>query len=86
MKYLVWAALLVLCAALLSSLCGCVRTNTENEIKNNKLYLKDGPGSYPVREIEYDGCQYLAIGSGNTLTVTHKGNCKYCLERNKGKQ
>lgn len=77
MKYLLLASLLFLCG------CG---SNTKTEIKDNHLYLKDTFGSYVVREMEYDGCQYIVMGAGSQLTVTHKGNCKYCLERNKGKQ
>lgn len=30
------------------------------------------------RIIEYDGCEYVKRGYG----LTHKGNCKYCKERN----
>lgn len=76
MKYLLLAALLFVAG------CG---VNSANEFKENKLYLKGSPGNYEVRVMEYDGCEYLVIGIGNTLAVTHKGNCKHCLERNKGK-
>ena len=30
------------------------------------------------RIIEYDGCEYVKRGYG----LAHKGNCKYCKERN----
>ncbi len=68
-------------AIALFALCGC--SNSKTEINNDRLYLKGDISSYPVREFEYDGCEYLAIGDGNSLTVIHKNNCKYCLGRNK---
>ena len=38
--------------------------------------------SYKVVEFEYDGCEYIAFGEWQTLAVTHKGNCKYCADKN----
>ena len=75
MKYLF---LLLLAFAL-----GCNATKTE--VKDGSLHIEGYPElhSYKVREFEYKGCEYLAIGSGHSLTVTHKGNCKYCQQRNK---
>ena len=32
--------------------------------------------------VEIDGCEYILIGN---TSITHKGNCKYCEERNKKK-
>ena len=29
-----------------------------------------------------DSCEYLMFHS-DTKTITHKGNCKYCIQRNK---
>jgi hypothetical protein len=76
MKYFLFALVLFLVG------CG---GHPANEIKDNNLYLKGGRTSYEVRVMEYDGCEYLVIGAGNNLTVAHKGNCKHCLERSKGK-
>lgn len=44
---------------------------------------KDG---YSV--IEIDSCQYIEVSSmvghqNGYYSLTHKGNCKFCLERNK---
>ena len=33
-----------------------------------------------VYVINIDSCEYLYIGAGN---LTHKGNCKFCMERNR---
>lgn len=30
-----------------------------------------------------DSCEYLSAMYDRSRTVTHKGNCKFCLERNK---
>lgn len=29
--------------------------------------------------IEYSGCEYFVMSIGNQFSVTHKGNCKYCV-------
>jgi hypothetical protein len=38
---------------------------------------------YRIQEI--DGCEYIILNgqTNSDPTITHKGNCKYCLERNK---
>lgn len=74
MKYLL---VLVLALAAVMS-CGC---SGKTEIKENTLYLDGTIDQYKVREFEYDGCQYIAFGSGNHFAVSHKGNCKYCAQR-----
>lgn len=63
--------------------CGCIGRNGKTEVKDNALMLEDMSSSYKIREFEYDGCQYISFGSGHNLAVTHKGNCKYCQQRNK---
>jgi hypothetical protein len=33
--------------------------------------------------IEYDSCEYLIFKTyGGSIVYTHKGNCKFCAERN----
>ena len=38
---------------------------------------------YHIQEI--DGCEYILVNGMDNRepALTHKGNCKYCLERNK---
>jgi len=68
--------------AVLLLLCGC--TNEVSKInENRKLELQGHVGAYTITEFEYDGCQYVAFGVGDSLAVSHKGNCKYCANRNK---
>ena len=85
MKYL-----LIACLALV--LCGCQQPQgspTQKadivEPKEEGMVIKKFKhyGEYEIKEFEYDGCQYIVIGYGNNMTITHKGNCKYCLGRNK---
>jgi len=42
-------------------------------------------GTYKIRII--DGCEYIEYDNGvfdqRVYTLTHKGNCKFCIERNK---
>lgn len=60
--------------------CGCGYKETKI---TDSLEIKDHMNSYMIREFEHDGCQYIAFGAGTGLSVTHKGNCKYCQQRNK---
>lgn len=38
-------------------------------------------GTCDIEVVEIDGCEYLSKGT----QFTHKGNCKYCADRNKNK-
>lgn len=39
-----------------------------------------------VRTIEQDSCQYILVNNSNDgVSIIHKNNCKYCIERNKKK-
>lgn len=40
-------------------------------------------GAEPLFIVEVDSCEYLFGNWGNATVLTHKGNCKFCLERNK---
>lgn len=33
--------------------------------------------------VNIDDCEYIRTRSGGTHLMTHKGNCKYCIERSK---
>lgn len=61
-------ALLLVCL-----LCGCVGELKVVEEKDGSKTLN---GDDPIREFEYDGCEYIAFGVGNHKSITHKGNCK----------
>ena len=37
----------------------------------------------PVKIIEYDSCEYVGFNMGNGYRYSHKGNCKFCIARNK---
>jgi len=78
--------LLVACLALV--LCGCLQPTQKSDIiqpNDDGMVIKkfNHHGEYEIKEFEYDGCQYIVIGYGNNMTITHKGNCKYCAARNK---
>ena len=36
----------------------------------------------PIRVVEYDSCEYVLFSNGQSSWGAHKGNCKYCAERN----
>lgn len=52
---------------------------TENKGQTTKY------GDFVIQEI--DSCQYIVYDYGvfdqRVYAITHKGNCKYCIERNK---
>lgn len=59
---------------------GDTQSNNGVAVVNNKL------GDFTVKIV--DGCEYLeySYGAGNTAvySITHKGNCKFCHERQLG--
>jgi len=83
MKYL-----LVACLAIM--LCGCpkpqqnTKTTLVEPIEDSMVVKKlKHYGEQEIKEFEYDGCQYIVFGTSSNMTITHKGNCKYCQARNK---
>lgn len=54
----------------------------ENEAKailvDNKEVSTNG-----VQILTIDSCEYIWCKKGYGAGLTHKGNCKYCIERNK---
>ena len=59
--------------------CGCHEVNTPR--KDTRFVVI--PGSDPLIVVEVDSCEYLLGNWGYATVLTHKGNCKFCLERNK---
>ena len=68
--------------------CGCEeQTTTNTEVKSiNSL------GSFPYNSnidelsiVEIDNCEYIVCNAyrNKDITITHKGNCKFCAERSK---
>lgn len=64
-------------------------TETTTENVDNGEYLEFEYGDYDVYRIqEIDGCEYIVVNgkTNEQPALTHKGNCKYCLERNETKE
>jgi hypothetical protein len=58
---------------------------TTESVPNNQ-YKEFEYGDIDVYHIqEIDGCEYILVNGreNSEPALTHKGNCKYCLERNK---
>jgi hypothetical protein len=58
---------------------------TTESVPNNQ-YKEFEYGDIDVYHIqEIDGCEYILVNGreNSEPSLTHKGNCKYCLERNK---
>lgn len=56
---------------------------TEPNTKQTSTDLVVSYGNAPLKIVEVDGCEYLFGEWGNATVLTHKGNCKFCKERNK---
>jgi len=71
-------------------------TTTHNTTCNVKHKVKNvnSLGRFPYSEtdklsiVEIDGCEYIVCNDRNNsgITITHKGNCKFCVERNKNNE
>lgn len=35
----------------------------------------------PIDVVTFDGCEYVYMRGGESRTLTHKGNCKFCAQR-----
>lgn len=63
-----------------------VTSQTIIESTPNDQYQEFEYGDVDVYRIqEIDGCEYILVNGreNSEPALTHKGNCKYCLERNK---
>lgn len=61
------------------------QSTTTESVPNNQ-YVEFEYGDVDVYRIqEIDGCEYIVVNgsSQHEPALTHKGNCKYCLERNR---
>ncbi len=63
-------------------LAGCDIHEGAPVVKQDKIYIPSRFGSFDINVVEYDNCEYVVIVTEGTM-MTHKGNCKYCQERNK---
>lgn len=80
--------LIVLFGVLLS---GCVNetTTVEQEPVNDSkasrrvfnIRMRGNIGEHPLELVEIDGCEYFVSKVHGGISPTHKGNCKFCLER-----
>jgi len=57
-------------------LVGCdMHTNINKKTTGLKYYGQD------ISVFEIDSCEYVYISNGNASWGSHKGNCKFCLQR-----
>ncbi len=56
------------------------RKSTTFRVKSNRKNMFNTVYNFEV--IEIDGCEYLIGTHGYGGFMTHKGNCKFCAERN----
>jgi hypothetical protein len=66
---------------------GTTTQTTTESIPNDAMTFHYGNiDEYRIQEI--DGCEYIVINGreNSEPALTHKGNCKYCLERSQQQQ
>ena len=71
---------ILLLAAVFSS-CEPNQETKDNVAKHKLFENSQTVNGYKITVLEYDSCEYLISGSGYSQLITHKGNCKYCRER-----
>lgn len=68
MKHLILTLLLLLCSC----------SNEPYQSQNPK-----NPSLLNMKIVEIDSCEYIQYHVYAYEAITHKGNCKYCTQRNK---
>ena len=48
------------------------------ELKDSNLVLYDNGR---ITCVSYDSCEYIIYSRQGSISITHKGNCKYCKSR-----
>lgn len=54
--------------------CGC-----ESGANEDRIPL----GNRTLQTIEHDECEYIYLRRYGSVSITHKGNCKFCAKRSK---
>lgn len=70
---------LMLVIALAVNVVSCV--DHSKDIKRQEA--EETINGHTVRTYVADSCEYIVAGYGNVQMMSHKGNCKFCLKRNK---
>jgi hypothetical protein len=71
----------LLISALLLTIFSCACREVNIPRKDTEFVVIEDAG--PLLIIEVDSCEYLFGNWAYATVLTHKGNCKFCLERNK---
>jgi hypothetical protein len=37
-------------------------------------------GNRTIQTIQYENCEYVYLRRYGSISITHKGNCKFCIE------
>ena len=70
---------------------GCSQPNQQTNQTQKQFMSTKVIGHFPYNPnidalvvVEIDDCEYIVCNaySNKDITITHKGNCKYCIERN----
>jgi outer membrane lipoprotein SlyB len=62
------------------TLIGCINGDTPTD-QNQRIIENSFASTISVLTIE--SCEYVWVSVGHAGGLSHKGNCKFCIERNK---
>ena len=60
-------------------LIGCEKDNTKSEVVKEEV--KQEFYGAKIEIVVINSCEYLYVSNGNASWGSHKGNCKFCLQR-----
>jgi hypothetical protein len=83
-----FAVLATFVVLLSATVVSCIKPSNDRVEQNIFKNVEIAPNNI-IREvyvIEIDSCEYLWAYHGGGPMLTHKGNCKYCAEREKNKK
>lgn len=72
LKFTTKTAIAAMCLLVAIIFCGC-----DSGLNGDRIPL----GNRTIQTIEHDGCEYVYLRRYGSVSITHKGNCKFCAER-----
>lgn len=83
MQTMILIGLVVIATLVSFNSCGVKRSDSytnDEEITITKVYSFSG-----IKIAEIDSCEYIICAAQSGYVTCHKGNCKYCKQRNEKK-
>lgn len=75
-----WIIVLIILLTLHVCMVSCTRIGDDHTVETIDTGHQLGGANLHI--IVFDSCEYVYFGFGGRAGIAHKGNCKYCMERN----